>query len=188
MSPNVEFISRCMPSEKVPGDAAMFRQEGDWTLFAVVDGLGHGAKAHEAASKGIEALQSVTPEASIEEVMHELDASMRGTRGGAATVCILRGDQLSGCGVGNVEIRTRSARVPCVLTQGILGRHVRNFRYFRGSVKPGSRIALFSDGISARFALSELDPFEPREACEMLLSQHGRDNDDATVMVVDIGG
>lgn len=188
MKLDIAFLSVAMPGERHNGDAVVVREEDDRTLFAVIDGLGHGSKAHDAAQEVVRLLEQVNLADGIEAIMRFLNESMRGNRGAAATVCVVHDDELSGCGIGNVEIRSRSSRIPLMLTPGILGRTIREIRCFRGPFGPGSRVALFSDGLSSRFALSEVDNLSPKRACETLLAQYGRGQDDTTVLVADVGG
>ena len=49
MSPNVAHLSQPKPGEKANGDAVLVRRDGDALMLAVVDGLGHGPIAAEAA-------------------------------------------------------------------------------------------------------------------------------------------
>lgn len=188
MKLDIAFQSVAMPGETHNGDAVVVREEEDRTLFAVIDGLGHGRKAYDAAQQVVRLLQQVSLNDSIETIMRFLNESMRGHRGAAATVCIAHDGELAGCGIGNVEIRSRSSRIPLMLTPGILGRSLREIRCFRGPFGPGSRVALFSDGLSSRFALSEVDTLTPKRACETLIAQYGRRQDDTTVLVADVGG
>jgi phosphoserine phosphatase RsbX len=188
MKLDIAFLSQPMPGEKFNGDAAVVRSDSERTLFAVIDGLGHGPKAHEAAQRAVRSLDEADLAEGLEAIMRLLNEAMRGSRGAAATVCIVHDGRLSGCGIGNVEIRSRSTQIPLVLTPGILGRTLREIRCFRGPFGPGARVALFSDGLSARFSLMEMDRLPPGPACEALMAQYGRGHDDTTVMVADAGG
>src|SRR5690606_27727635 len=47
--------------EQVAGDAALVRELGPSTLLAVIDGLGHGPPAAEAAARAVEVLETMTP-------------------------------------------------------------------------------------------------------------------------------
>jgi len=183
---DIAYRSIPMPGEKLNGDAVVTREHEGRTLLAAIDGLGHGAKAHEVAVKAVELLEGVDLAQSIETIMNALDDALRGTRGAAATVCVVEGDKLSGCGVGNVELRTAGCEVPVVLSQGILGGRVRVFRCFRGVLRAGARLVMFSDGLSGRFALREFGGSAPDELCELLLGQFGKQQDDTTVLVVDV--
>jgi negative regulator of sigma-B (phosphoserine phosphatase) len=93
---------------------------------------------------------------------------------------------LTGCGVGNVEMRINRGSLPVVLSPGILGVAVRKFRFFHGALSPGDRLVLFSDGITPDLHVEDLGKHSPAEASQWILTRHRRAHDDATVMVVDI--
>ncbi|MFT3924583.1 MAG: SpoIIE family protein phosphatase [Myxococcales bacterium] len=188
MSLQIVVSSAPMPGETLNGDAVVVRESDELTLLAVVDALGHGEKAHEVAALAVKALQQAPLHEGIERIMHGLDAALRGTRGAAATVCLLQGGELSGCGVGNVEMRVRGAHVPFTLSPGVLGRQVRNYRFFRGTFSGNARLVMFSDGLAGRFALTDFDRFSARAACDALIEKFSRGSDDVTVLVADAGG
>ena len=174
--------------ERVSGDAAIFRRAGDVVLFAVIDGLGHGPRAAEAADSGIAYLLEAALEGDVATLMHGLHRSLAQSRGAAAMVCRWQGGRLQGCGVGNVELATIRTRVPVVLTPGIVGGSVRVLRPFEGPAPSGSRFVLYSDGISSRFSNEEVGLLPRGEACRRLMEKHRKAHDDATVMVVDVEG
>ncbi|HEY2512333.1 MAG TPA: PP2C family serine/threonine-protein phosphatase [Polyangiaceae bacterium] len=174
--------------ERVSGDAAVFRRAGDIALFAVIDGLGHGPRAAEAADSGVAYLREAPLDAGVATLMHGLHRALAQSRGAAAMVCVWQRGRLQGCGVGNVELATIRTRVPVVLTPGIVGGHVRVLRPFEGPAPPGSRFVLYSDGISSRFSNEEIGLLPRVEACRHLMEKHRKAHDDATVMVVDVEG
>jgi negative regulator of sigma-B (phosphoserine phosphatase) len=186
MTLDVAYRSIPMHGETVNGDGVVYRSEEGRSLLAVIDGLGHGPKAHEVAVKAFEVLTAVALDQSLESIMSELDDALRSGRGAAATVCLIDGDRLAGCGVGNVEMRAAGCVLPVVLSPGVLGGRVRTMRCFRGVLQPGARLVMFSDGISGRFALRDFDDSSASELCETLMSRFGKNQDDATVLVADV--
>lgn len=185
MKLTVSHASRPKIGESVNGDAVVVRVGDGRSLLAVVDALGHGAAAAEVARKATEHLESVPLEAEVRTILTSLHEALRGTRGAAAMVCSISKGRLDGCGVGNVELRVTGGQVPVVLSPGVLGGTVRQFRVFQGKLQQRSRMVLFSDGISARFTLESLRKLAPREACDALVTDHGRAHDDATAMIAD---
>jgi negative regulator of sigma-B (phosphoserine phosphatase) len=174
--------------ESVNGDAVVFRHADARGLLAVIDALGHGPTAAEVAHKATRYLQSVAMEADVRRILTGLHGELRGGRGAAAMICAIHGDRLEGCGVGNVELRINGSDVPVVLSPGVLGGTVRNFRVFHGKLYLRSRIVLFSDGVSSRFQLDTMRDQSPGELCAHLVAHHGRSYDDATALVVDYEG
>ena len=180
--------TRAKIGEVVNGDAVVFRVSDGRGLLAVVDALGHGPTAADVAGRAQRYLQAVSLELEIGKILTGLHGELRASRGAAAMVCTVHGDKIEGCGVGNVELRISTGDVPVVLSPGILGGTVRNFRVFRGTLRHHSRLVLFSDGISARFQLDTMRNLAPGELSERLLANHGRAYDDATALVVDYEG
>src|SRR5687768_10085335 len=98
------------PTETVSGDAwAAWELAGRWRV-GVVDGLGHGPLASEAAQAALVSMgQSL--ELSVTEALERCHAALSGTRGAAVSVAeidLTRGVLTYG-GVGNVEARVWQA-------------------------------------------------------------------------------
>ena len=108
--------SVCEPAsgEIESGDRVIVRRAGDELLVAVVDALGHGPKAALVATQAQLFLESLPWPSALtsEEVIAGLAQALHMSRGAAAMVSIVRGAQLDGCGVGNVELRAVNASVP----------------------------------------------------------------------------
>jgi phosphoserine phosphatase RsbX len=180
-------LSLPMPGEMQNGDAALIRQSatGD-TILAVIDGLGHGPDAALASRKAIEALTLMPLHTGVLEAMQEIHQELRGTRGAAGTLCIIRGFRLEICAVGNVALMCTSCSIPLVLSPGVLGHQVGRFRVGACQVAPGARLALLSDGISTRFRLEEYKHLEAEPSCREIMSRYRRKEDDASVLVADV--
>jgi negative regulator of sigma-B (phosphoserine phosphatase) len=138
--------------------------EGERTLVAVIDGLGHGEAAALAAGRAVDYLRRWPLTATCEAAMHGVHEALRGTRGAAASGVPAARPGLVCCGVGNVEIRCFGGKVPILLSPGVLGARVQQFRMCRAELTPGSRLVLFSDGISQRSAVRVAAPPRPRGA------------------------
>lgn len=181
-------LSSPKPGEVHNGDAVLVRhdEQRQQTMLAVIDGLGHGKDAAEASRAAVERLMLVTLGAPVLDAMRAVHAELRGSRGAAATICMIDGLRLECCAVGNVQLMCVNCDVPLVLSGGILGHQVAKFRVATCEVKAGARLALLSDGISTRFRLEELRHLEPVAACEFVMQRHRRREDDATVLVTDL--
>ncbi|HEX4447307.1 MAG TPA: phosphoserine phosphatase [Polyangiaceae bacterium] len=182
---DAESVSVPKDGEIENGDLAIVRKEAGGTLLAVIDALGHGPHAAAVArTAAVLIAESPFPDGPLPviEAMHE---RLRGTRGAAALVCIVKAGHIEACSVGNVEMRTWRMRLPIVLTPGIVGSQLRRPKVFGGDLPDEDRIVFFSDGVSARFSLSDTRDLCPADACRAVLKSHRRAHDDATVMVVD---
>ncbi len=185
---NMAYRTLPKDGERANGDAAVLRHEGDRAMLALIDGLGHGELAALAADRAVLFLRGAALTGELLTVMQGLHEALRGTRGAAASVCLLQGNELVCCGVGNVEIRCFGSKVPILLSPGVLGARVVQFRMCRAELAPGTRLVLFSDGISHRSPLEALRHLEPDALCEELISRHRKPSDDATVVACDLKG
>jgi phosphoserine phosphatase RsbX len=170
------------------GDAVLCRNEGDLQLLAVVDGLGHGPAAAEAAARAVSYLERTDCTVDIEQLVQGLHDGLGGSRGAAALVCIVRDGRLTACGVGNVQLRSMGGEVPVVLTAGILGVRLRRLRTFGATLRDGQRLVVHTDGVSSRFDLGGMRHLPAEETCEAILHEHRHSHDDATILVADVSG
>lgn len=188
MSITYAHLSMPKPGERANGDAVYVREAAPRRLLlAVVDGLGHGPLAAEASACAVSQLQNVAFDTTMLDIMQTLHRALRGTRGAAATVCTVNGDKLEACAVGNVTLSSYGMTMPIVLSAGVLGHQVGTFRICRTDVPVRARLALFSDGINTRVRLEETAKLTPAAACHAIFGQHRRAEDDATILVADLG-
>lgn len=176
--------------ERENGDAVLVRRGDDVLTIAVIDGLGHGRLAAMASQAAIDCLQRLPLGGELEEAMRAIHEALRGTRGAAAAVCQIAARPEGPaafvcCGVGNVEIRCLGAKLPILLSPGVLGARVQSFRICRGELPAGARLVLFSDGISQRAPLDSLRNLDPQSLCDTLMREHRKADDDASVLVCD---
>ena len=185
MKLSVQHLVVPKDGEHESGDAVYVRPSEDGGTFVVIDALGHGERAAEAAQAALGALEEMPDGERVAAIIDRMHGRLRGTRGAAAMVCVLHDGRLEGCAVGNVELVTVGTRVPWVPSPGILGASVRRVRIFQADLQAGDRLILFSDGIS------RVDPSYCRgvsavHACRILMARHRRSHDDATVLIADI--
>lgn len=185
----LRFAHRCVPKagESACGDACFVREERGTTLLAVIDGLGHGEQAAAAARSAVAYLDAA-PLGRARDLMDGLHRALRGTRGAAATLCLVRASgALEGVGVGNVELRAHPQRIPFLLSPGILGGNMQRLRVFQAVLGPGDRLALFSDGLSRLLALEAVSAKSVEDACEILFDEHCTGGDDTSLLVAEVG-
>lgn len=182
---SVAWITRPRSGESSNGDAVVVRRAESTVLVAVIDALGHGPKAAAIAASSSEYLDQA-PRGSAPELVHGLHKILQGTRGAAALVLLLSHDGIEACSVGNVELRSRSARLPFVLTPGVLGVRLRAPKVCTVGPPVADRFVLFSDGISGQFDMKALSKHSPPELATHIFTSHRHSHDDATVVVVDV--
>lgn len=181
-------VNLALEGEVECGDAWSLQHNAEGVSLFVVDGLGHGTFAAEAAKAGVDAF-AANPFAAPREILVRANAAMSGTRGGAGACAQIVGDRVSFAGVGNIAgaIVGDGKSQGLVSHNGTLGIHKRPPQQFEYRRAPGSVIALHSDGISARWDLKsrgDLLARHPAIVAAAIYRDHGRGRDDATVVVV----
>jgi phosphoserine phosphatase RsbX len=182
-------ISTPKPGEVVNGDALLVREDlSGRVLLAVIDGLGHGRKAADASQAALGRLNEVPLDQPLLDTLKLVHQDLRGTRGAAATVCLLTPRRLEACAVGNVQLSSAGFTLPLVLSAGVLGHQVGTFRICQVDAPERYRLMLYSDGISTRVRWGELVNLPPAAVCEAVYAQYRRAEDDATILVADVNG
>ena len=181
-------INLALEGEVHCGDAWSLHQDAEGSSLFVVDGLGHGTFAFEAALTAIGSFRT-NPCAQPQEIMIRANGVMSRTRGGAAACARIVGDQVSYAGVGNISGALVSAGKSQGLvshngTLGLAQRRTQQFEYRR---EPGALLIMHSDGVSARWNIREridLMTRHPAIVAAAIYRDHARKNDDATIVVL----
>jgi anti-sigma regulatory factor (Ser/Thr protein kinase) len=172
------------------GDTWRLARARGKTSLAVIDGLGHGTQAAEAAQKAAGIFQN-DPFLKPREQMTRMHQALHGTRGAAGACAHLEGKDFSYAGIGNISGRlcepAGSSRglVSHSGTLGVQTRRVQQFDY----PQVGALLIMHSDGISARWDLNdrvELRSHHPALVAAVLYRDHSRGRDDATIVVIDV--
>jgi anti-sigma regulatory factor (Ser/Thr protein kinase) len=190
-SKEIEIGAVCIPlgGETVAGDDwAVYGVKGRYILL-VVDGLGHGpgaAEAAKAAKDTVEAKPSRTPA----EHMDAIHNALRSTRGAAAAVIELKPSSEVGtfCGVGNIGCSVRSGGELRSLAShnGIVGHQMRKTQEFGFPFRNGALLFAYSDGMTSRWDASTYPGLESRHPAliaGVLYRDHNRGRDDTTIVV-----
>lgn len=181
--------SRPHPGEEKSGDAYFVRRRGRQTMLAVIDGLGHGEGAKEAADAAVEQLDEWAGEP-LNEVLLALHDVLRATRGAVAGLVVI--DQGAGrfsyAGVGNILIRVYNApeHASPVSANGTLGARLGQLRVWSYDWSPAATLVLASDGLSASWDIGSYPGLlerSPQLLAGVLMRDYGRHTDDATVLV-----
>ena len=123
-------FGRPHPAELVSGDA-MFVQPIEGGLFAaIIDALGHGPEAHDAACLALEILGREAG-SDVSAVMRRLHEGLQGSRGAAAGLCVILESTgtMHYAGVGNTVVRKfGTSQVRLVSRDGVLGERFRTVK------------------------------------------------------------
>ncbi|MBC8027027.1 MAG: ATP-binding protein [Steroidobacteraceae bacterium] len=181
-------VSIALEGEIDCGDGWSILENSEGVSVFVVDGLGHGTFAAEAAQAGIGAF-AANPFIAPHEILTRANAAMSRTRGGAGACARIVGDKVSYAGVGNIAgaLVGDGKSQGLVSHNGTLGIHKRTNQQFEYRRTPGAVLAMHSDGISARWDLKsrgDLLARHPAIVAAAIYRDHARGRDDATVVVV----
>ncbi|WP_162201675.1 ATP-binding protein [Pseudoxanthomonas suwonensis] len=184
-----------MRQETVCGDAWYLGADGDRVSGALVDGLGHGLLAAEAAETGIAAAAEAAG-LDVEEVVARMHARMSSTRGGAAAAFIH--DPGAGvvrfAGVGNIAAAIHEPGMPgrgLASHPGIVGSQYRRAPAFVVPATPGALLLMHSDGLQTRWSLAQYEGLafrHPALVLAVLLRDFDRGRDDTSALAVRLGG
>jgi phosphoserine phosphatase RsbX len=174
------------------GDLAVFAASQRGGLVAVIDGLGHGDPAADAAEAAAEVLRAYAddPPQQLLERCHE---QLRRTRGAVMTLAWFDLEQrtMAWTGVGNVEARFVRAgdrgdarHASPVVLGGVVGYNLPQVRMGTIPLEPGDAVVLATDGVAADYSSSLESGIPAQELAGRVLERHGKGNDDALAVVV----
>lgn len=191
----MEVLRVAKSGETACGDNWTLLTKGKQHRLAMIDGLGHGPEAEQAAVESVAAFAEIADRTPNEQ-LREIHKKIRKTRG--AVMSIVHVDninrQLTYCGVGNILTR---------LVNISLGAASRTFNTYNGIVGhtiPSTlnnttmpwdakldMLILHSDGLSNRWDLTRYPNILQHHSmilCAALYKDYQRGTDDATVAVI----
>jgi serine/threonine protein phosphatase PrpC len=180
------------PGERHCGDAWTCESTPDRTIALVVDGLGHGWQAAEAAQEAVAAFRKRT-QSKPGEILAYIHNALKKTRGAVAAVAEIRPHEgtLVYAGVGNISAVVLSAGTSRSLVShnGTLGFALPRIQEFKSEWPPDGILVVHSDGLQSRWDLSSasypgLLARHPALIGGALLRDFRRHRDDASVVVV----
>ncbi len=191
--------TRPIPGESLSGDQCVVEMTETETLLAVIDGLGHGPEAAEAAGAAAGVLRE-NPAEPVEVLLVLCHAALARTRGAAITVASISANNgsMSWLGVGNVEAaRLRGAPSNdsqaspsldmALLLGGIVGHQLPTLRPHAVDVQPGDLLLMATDGIARSFTQDVHLAAAPARLADGILDKLARPTDDALILVARYG-
>ncbi|MEU9097339.1 SpoIIE family protein phosphatase [Streptomyces sp. NPDC048361] len=181
----------CLPAdlEEHCGDAGAVVDTGCIRTAAVIDGLGHGSEAAEAAQSALRSFRTAAAHP-LPDVLNAMHRALRHTRGAAVGLLRLEGAQARYCGIGNVRAVALSHEgVHHRLTgqPGVVGWRMPTPKTHSIALPAGATALLHSDGIDARWTQ---DPslfvlrLPPELLTASVMHHHRNARDDAAVLAV----
>jgi anti-sigma regulatory factor (Ser/Thr protein kinase) len=183
-------VSVPVKGETTCGDGYLARPAGSRSVYVVVDGLGHGPGASEAAEQAIAIIQSTSVLTPTEMILRTHDA-LKKTRGAAMSVAVVNHDQkvVQYAGVGNISasLVTGTSTRALVSQNGTLGailpRVPQEYTY---PIERNTLLIMFSDGLVTKTGVSAYPGIysrHPALIAGLLYRDFSRRRDDATVLV-----
>jgi phosphoserine phosphatase RsbX len=178
------------------GDLHMVCCNQNGVLIAVIDGIGHGEEAAEAAKIAAAVLRSSAdePVISLVERCHE---RLKGTRGAVLSLAFISPEQkmMTWIGVGNVQgwlVRADTKRgnmqESILLRAGVVGSKLPSLQASVLPVSQGDTVVFATDGIQSDFSTSLSARENPQRAADRILNKYRSRNDDALVLVARLTG
>jgi negative regulator of sigma-B (phosphoserine phosphatase) len=172
------------------GDVAVFHPTTSGALACVIDGLGHGPEAADAAELCADVVRA-NAEVGAQELMQACHEALLQTRGAVMTVAWfdLERSQLSWAGVGNVDARlVRSGpelrEEVALVFGGVLGYRMPRVRPATMPLGRGDLLVMITDGIDAAISPALAGGGSAQALASRILDTHGKGSDDALAVVI----
>ena len=189
----VGVICRPIAGETVCGDGWAVAERPGRTVVLLVDGLGHGPVAAEAADCAREVF-AAAHDGTPKEILLAMHGPLHATRGAAALVIeiVPRGEGAAAvtvAGAGNIScaVVTGDGAKALPSVNGTVGHVLRDTREFRADWPAGSRLIAATDGLTTRWRLGAYPGIcfvDPALAAAVLHRDHSRGRDDVTVLAL----
>lgn len=188
-------VSVPMQGETACGDSYLALPGQARSVFMVVDGLGHGPQAAEAADEAVVVTQRYIGLPGRDILVRAHDA-LRKTRGAAMSIAVVDHQQrlVTYAGVGNISAAIeRGPQARSLVSQNgtlgaVLPRQIQEYQY---PFEPGALLVMFSDGLNSKTAISGYSGLQnrhPQLAAGVLYRDFSRKRDDATVLIARLEG
>jgi negative regulator of sigma-B (phosphoserine phosphatase) len=172
------------------GDVAVFAPTEAGGLACVIDGLGHGPEAADAAELCADVVREHA-EADAQDLLQACHEALLETRGAVMTVAWfdLEREQLSWAGVGNVDARlVRSGpelrEDVALVFGGVLGYRMPRVRAATMPIERGDLLVMITDGIEGAISSALAGGGAAQALASRILDVHGKGTDDALAVVI----
>ncbi|QLC49037.1 SpoIIE family protein phosphatase [Methanolobus zinderi] len=184
----IAMESRSFNGDVHCGDQCDWWLEDNILTLCMIDGLGHGKHAEEAAKAALGYVSSHLGE-SLDTLFSGCDRAIKQTRGVA--MGIVRVDlneyNLEYGGIGNTRAMIYGENGSHFSSSwGIVGGGFRHLHIERTQLSPDNLLLMWTDGIPESLKISGYDRYllqDEQELARAILGDHGRMTDDATILV-----
>lgn len=174
--------------ERVIGDAVLTISHDHFSYLIVIDGIGHGQKAH-AISTAIKSYikKNLIPNPS--ELIKNTHNYMKGSEGAVIGISLInhKASTLSFGGLGNISCKVISIKNSVMVSaDGLLGVRLRSIKNSKVTLKNKDLIVMHSDGVSSTSEMSDflkMNSFSSRLLAKKMILTFGSDFDDASCII-----
>ena len=191
---DIGVVSVPIKGEQVCGDGWATRKNADSVHLMVVDGLGHGTQAAEAAREAERVFVASSAVSPI-PILQDSHDSLKKTRGAAMAVASLHFDKrfISYAGVGNIGssiVKPSGNSRGMASHNGTLGHHLARIQEFCFPWDDDSILVMHSDGLKFGWDLKQYPGIwskHPNLIAGLLFRDFSRGRDDVTVLIAKNG-
>ncbi len=183
------IVSLPLRGESECGDGWTVKCMPNGITLMLVDGLGHGALAAEAAREAVRILHQ-SHSSSPAALLRDCHDALKKTRGAAVAIANIDQQQqlVSFCGLGNISavLLTPERSRGLASHNGTAGHQMHRIQEFTVPWSQNSVLVMHSDGLTSRWNLNEYPGIWSRDAAviaAVLYRDFERERDDSTVMV-----
>jgi anti-sigma regulatory factor (Ser/Thr protein kinase) len=184
-------ISRPKPGESANGDSYVIKQTKTGSLVAVIDGVGHGILASQAASAARQYIERHA-ESSLLDIFKGVDRACAATRGVVMAIAVFdwHKNVFRFASVGNIEVSVfhgHREKPKFIVRRGIIGKHAPQPVIIENEWHQGDMLALHSDGLSTHWSWQDFIQYADYPAqviAENIYNANQKDHDDATILIV----
>jgi anti-sigma regulatory factor (Ser/Thr protein kinase) len=174
--------------EKVSGDDWSFSFRDSKKSFLVVDGLGHGLLAAEAAKLAVQVFE-MNADQNPADILDSIHDGLRSTRGAAAAISEIDFTKriVTYAGIGNINsaIITANGSRRLVSHNGTLGHEVHRLNEFVYEFPEGAALLMHSDGLGTQWDMNKYPGLlsrHPSLITSVLYRDFHKERDDVTVL------
>jgi hypothetical protein len=193
----IETAAMTKEGEEISGDLACIGHTDAGVLVGVVDGLGHGANAGDAARRAGVVLEDPATGLRVTEALQRCHTALRGTRGAVIALAAFpaQATDMEWLAVGNIEgilVRGRPGsrgREMIVQRPGIVGHHLPPLRSATLPLGIGDTLVFATDGVRREVAqaVSGRGRMDLDGSAAELLEEFATGTDDALLLTARYG-
>ncbi|HSN17043.1 MAG TPA: SpoIIE family protein phosphatase [Gammaproteobacteria bacterium] len=182
-----------LPGQQECGDRHVVVHTPHGAVIAVIDGVGHGGEAAEAAERAVACIRQAPRGEALTDLMKRCHTALIGSRGAVMNLAAFDGREgtLTWLGIGNVEGRLLLRgnqkgylRQNLLLRPGVVGQRLPSLQTAVTRVQAGDMVIFATDGVAPDFAEQVRIDSPVNEIADDIIHRYCKQTDDALALVV----